>query len=104
MICEERYTTAGVRAGQDYLALCRDRLLPAVRAIGGRILCLTTGLVGDPDNSFLQMTAFDNLPAWQQAQDVYASGRQRLVDSEQVRYDAGALAVAIGLASRVQEL
>jgi len=26
------------------------------------------------------------------------------VDSEQVRYDAGALAVAIGLASRVQEL
>jgi len=85
MIYEERYTTTGVRASQDYLAICRKELLPAVRARGGRVLCVTTGLVGDPVNSFLQMTAFEDLAAWQRAQDVYASGREELVDSEQVR-------------------
>lgn len=85
MIYEERYTTTGVRAGRDYLALCRERLLPALRAGGGSVLCLTTGLVGDPGNSFLQMTAFEDLAAWHRAQDIYASGREGLVDNEQVR-------------------
>lgn len=85
MLYEERYTTTGVRLGRRYLEHCREKILPALRAGGGRVLCLTSGLIGDPDSSFLQMTAFEDMAAWQGARDIYATGREGLVESEEVR-------------------
>ena len=85
MIYEERYTTIGVRDGRGHLALCREQTIPAIRSAGGEVLCLVNGLVGDPANSFLQMTAYGDLEAWQTAQASFTADRHQFVDNEQVR-------------------
>ena len=85
MLYEDRYTIVDDKKGREYLDLCREKTIPAVRAAGGQVLCLATGLVGDPGSAFLQMTAFASPDTWQAAQEVYTSGREELVESEQVR-------------------
>jgi len=85
MIYEDRLTMADSRKARDYLALCREKTLPAVRSAGGQVLCLVTGLVGEPASASRQMTGFADLDAWQSAQEVYTTGREEMVESEEVR-------------------
>ncbi len=85
MIYEERFTTVSPEGGREYLNLCRQQTIPALRAAGGEILCLVTGQIGDPGNTFLTMTGFPSLEAWQAAQECYGAERTEMVDSEQVR-------------------
>lgn len=85
MIYEERFTTVGLRTGREYLDVCRRNLISALRSAGARVLCLATGLIGDPGNCFLQMTEFADVDAWRSAQSAYSGERERLVESEQVR-------------------
>jgi len=85
LIYEERYTVVGIRAGRDYLDLCREKTITAIQADGGRVLCLVTGLIGDPGNAFLQMTGYADFAAWQATQDAYSADRKELVENEQVR-------------------
>jgi len=85
MIYEERYTVVDIKKGRDYLDTCRETVIPALRSAGGQVLCLVNGLVGDPANAFLQMTAFPDFDTWQAAQEAYSTGRDHLIESEQVR-------------------
>lgn len=85
MIYEERYTVVGIRDGRSFLDLCRQEAIPAARTAGGQVLCLVTGLIGDPGNAFLQMTAYEDLEAWLAAQGMLPQSRKRYVHSEQVR-------------------
>jgi len=85
MIYEDRYTTVNDKKGRDYLELCREKTIPAIRSAGGQVLCLANGLVGDPANAFRQMTGFTDIEAWQAAQEAYATDREEMVESEQVR-------------------
>ena len=70
MIYEDRLTMADSKKARDYLALCREKTLPAVRSAGGQVLCLVTGLVGEAGNAFRQMTGFADIGTWQSAQEV----------------------------------
>ena len=74
-----------IRKGREYLDICRETVIPALRSAGGQVLCLVNGLVGDPANAFLQMTTFPDFDTWQTAQEAYSTGRDHLVESEQVR-------------------
>jgi hypothetical protein len=85
MIYEERYTRAELRRVREYLHFCRDSMLPAMHSAGGQVICLATGLIGDPNNAVLQITGFSDLASWQAAQANLASGRNELVQSEEVR-------------------
>ena len=70
MIYEDRYTTVDDKKVRDYLGFCRGKTIPAIRSAGGQVLCLANGLVGDPANSFVQITGFTDIEAWQAAQEV----------------------------------
>jgi len=85
VIYEDRYTVVDDKMGRDYLRLCREQTIPALRAGGGQVLCLCTGLVGEPGNAFLQMTGFADLQAWETAQQAYHPDREEMLQSEQVR-------------------
>ena len=85
MIYEERHTTVGVAEGRDYLNFCRETMCPAMQSAGGQVLVLLTGLIGDCGNAFLQITGFSDLGSWQAAQESLTSGRDELLQSEEVR-------------------
>ena len=86
MIYEERYTIVGLRDVRNYLDLCRQSIVPAIRAAGGQALCLVTGMVGDPGNAVLMMTGYEDAAAWQDAQECFLSAeRNPLIDTEYVR-------------------
>ena len=85
MIYEDRHTLVNIRAGRDYLEMCRQKIIPAIRAAGGHHLVLATGLVGDPGNSFLQFTGYESFSAWEAAQGAFPPERQQYVEEEQVR-------------------
>ncbi len=85
MIYEDRYTVVDDKKVRDYLELCRKKKIPAIRSAGGQVLCLANGLVGEPGNTFRQMTGFTDIEAWQAAQEVYTTDREEMVESEQVR-------------------
>ncbi|MDP2920178.1 MAG: hypothetical protein Q8O43_08185 [Dehalococcoidia bacterium] len=85
MIYEERYTNTTSRGTRDYLSLFRDKMAPKIRTAGGEPLLLLTGLIGDRGNAVLQISRFPNLESWQSTQKDLASGRESLVESEEVR-------------------
>ena len=85
MIYEERYTRVELRRVRDYLHFCRDNTLPAIQSEGGQIICLATGLIGDPNNAVLQITGFSGVTSWQAAQKSLPAGRDEFVQSEEVR-------------------
>jgi len=49
------------------------------------VLCLASGMVGDPDNAVLMMTGYEDAIAWQNVQECLGTGRKHLIDTEQVR-------------------
>jgi len=85
MIYEERYTTTIVRGARQYLAQFREKMTPKIRAAGGEPLLFLTGMVGDRDNAVLQITRFPDLASWESAQKELASGRESIVESDEVR-------------------
>ena len=85
MIYEDRYTLVDDRKGRDYRDLCREKMLPAIGSAGGQVLCLATGLVGEPANAFVQMTGFADLDSWHAAQEVFLSDREEMIETERVR-------------------
>jgi len=96
MIYEERTTVlkSGVKqigdpaadaALQGYLKYCRDSLWPGLSDAGGRIICLLSGLIGDPANQLVQITSYPDLSAWQDAQERFPAERIERVESEEAR-------------------
>ena len=84
MIYEERRTLSQSKSREEYLEYCKTDYWPKIRAEGGRPFCLLSGLIGDPGNQFLQITAFEDLKVWEAAQAV-ASSPKNVVASESVR-------------------
>lgn len=85
MIYEERFTIVNIARVRDYLDFCHETMCPAMKSAGGQVLCLLTGLIGDLGNAFLQITGFSELDSWRAAQESLTTGRDELVESEEVR-------------------
>jgi len=85
MVYEERYTYCAVRRTRDYPTLFREKMSPQIKTAGGQPLLFLTGLVGDRDNAILQITRFPDLNAWENAQKDLASGREGIVENDEVR-------------------
>lgn len=85
MIYEERFTIVNIAQVRDYLDFCRETMCPAMKSAGGQVLCLLTGLIGDLGNTVLQITGFSEIDSWRAAQESLTTGRDELVESEEVR-------------------
>ena len=85
MIYEERYTITVLRTMRDYIDLYRQSVIPAIRKLGGQVLCLVTGMIGDPSNAVLMMTGYEDIKAWQDSQDYFSEERNHLIETEHVR-------------------
>ena len=86
-IYEERRTVVAPDRLDEYLALRRSELRHIVEAAGGETLCLLSGLIGNPQNELVQITAWHSVADWTQAQGELraAAYPQGLYQSEQVR-------------------
>jgi hypothetical protein len=85
MIYEERLTLTHSRSAEDYLEYCQTDRLEQLRTAGGQPLCLLSGLIGDPANQYLQITAFEDVRAWEEAQDKVPPAPSDLIESETAR-------------------
>jgi len=85
MIYEERRTLTHSKSAEDYLEYCTSDLWPSLRAEGGQPICLLSGLIGDPANQYLQVTGFEDVPAWEAVQSIIPPSPPSLVESESVR-------------------
>ena len=85
MIYEERNITLRLGRLQDYLQYFRDDLRPGLNDAGGRVVRLLGGLIGDPPTQLLQITAYEQLANWHDAQNCFLKERSEYVDREEVR-------------------
>jgi len=85
MIYEERFTHVSITKVREYVELCRDKTIPALKTAGGRTICLLSGLIGDRGNTFLQVTGFEDSSAWNLAQKTMLVERNDLIEQEEVR-------------------
>ena len=85
MIYEERQTLTHSRSADEYLEYWKAYFCPELRSKGGQPLCLLSGLIGDPANQYLQITAFENVEAWETAQREIPPPPVDIVESESVR-------------------
>ncbi len=82
---EERFTQVALGATGDYLKYYREHIVPFLSANKGRALLVLTGLIGDPANSVLQISRFQDLDSWQKAQKTFPNTGKNLVENESVR-------------------
>ena len=85
MIYEERLTFTYSKSAEEYLKYCQSDRLEQLSAVGGQPLCLLSGLIGDPANQYLQITAFEDVRAWEEAQAKVAPAPPDLIESETAR-------------------
>ncbi len=85
MIYEERRTLAHSKSTNDYLQFCQTERLPELRTLGADPLALLSGLIGDPANQYLQVTGFEDISAWQSAQEKVSPSAHGMVVEESVR-------------------
>ncbi|MDD5289549.1 MAG: hypothetical protein PHY28_10635, partial [Dehalococcoidales bacterium] len=85
MLYEERYTNVTFNNLKNYLKLCDNKMVPDIEASGGKVLCVLTGLIGDFNDTVLQITGFPDFAAWQASQAGITEGRSELVEKEEVR-------------------
>ena len=70
---------------EEYLRAVRDKLPASSQASDGQVLCLLSGLIGDPANHFLRITRYSDLETWESAQASDELGIAGLVNGEEVR-------------------
>ena len=85
MIFEERRTIVRADKMDDYISTCHVELWPSIRASGGRVICQFSGLIGNPQNEFVQISSWRSLYAWEKAQTAERADLSALQESEEVR-------------------
>ena len=85
MITEERRSVLETESKSSYVELCRNTIWPSLRASGGRVICMLTGMIGRPSTHLLQMTSYADLESWQTAQGAWSINRESLLRQESVR-------------------
>jgi len=85
MIYEERLTLTSAKSAEAYLEYAQNERQPQLRTVGGEPLCLFSGLIGDPANQYLQVTAFEDVMAWETAQSRVGPAPSDMVENESVR-------------------
>lgn len=85
MIYEERRTVVPPNRLDDYISICRTQILTSIRASGGEVVCLLSGLIGNPQNELTLITSWESIDAWQEAQTGERTDSSGLHQSEGVR-------------------
>ena len=84
MIYEERRIIVDAKRLNEYLSACQSDLFPAIRGAGGDVICQLSGLIGNPQNELVQITAWQSTDDWQGCQAI-DTGVSEMVQSEEVR-------------------
>lgn len=74
MIFEERRAIIQRDRVNEFVADCRASLWPSIRASGGEVVCLLSGLIGDPQNEFVQITKWRSFLEWEKTQTTARAG------------------------------
>ena len=53
MIFEERRMLVAPNQLDEYLSRRRSELIPSIRSASGEVICLLSGLIGNPQNEFV---------------------------------------------------
>ena len=86
MIYEERRITLKRGQVESFVAQFKESTLPAIRSHGGETLCTLSGLIGDPPEEMMQITAYPDMAAWTDAQDAFGTSRMENIAIEAVRH------------------
>ena len=82
MIYEERRTVIEPKRVQDYLRVVDDKM---GHSNGEKVICRLSGLIGAPQNEFLQMTSYPDITSWEKAQRSHVHDLEGIVQSEEAR-------------------
>ncbi len=85
MIFEERRTVVEPDKLDDYVNACHRQIWPLIRSSGGRVVCLLSGMIGNPQNELVQITSWRSLYAWEKAQPDVRVDLPGIYRSEEVR-------------------
>ena len=86
MITEERKSVLLSQSKHgEYLSVCHNAIWPSIRASGGRVVCMLSGLIGKPASHILQMTSYNDLASWQTSQGAWSTERESFLEEEAVR-------------------
>jgi len=85
LIYEERRTFVEKSRRDEYIRAAGDRLSATGQASNGMVLCLLSGLIGDPSSDFLRITRYNDLDAWESAQGSQDLGVGSIINGEEVR-------------------
>ena len=85
MIFEERRTLVAPERTDEYISVSRTEHWASIRASGGSVVCLLSGMIGNPQNEFVQITSWRSLYAWEKAQTNAREDTSGLYQSEEVR-------------------
>lgn len=85
LIYEERRTVVEPKKVADYLKIREEKNWPTSRLKGGQAILLLSGLIGAPQNEFVQVTSYPDFGSWEAAQHGLAIDVAGIVQCEEVR-------------------
>lgn len=92
IIFEEKVTTTRQISQMDisslrkYITYCKDRLFPELENKAAKVICLLQGVIGTPNNVFLQITRYPDIKTYYNIQTEIISEEKDLIESEQIKF------------------
>jgi len=85
LIYEERRTLVEPNRVANFLKIREDETWPSSRSYGGRVICLLSGLIGAPQNEFVQFTSYPDFDSWESAQSDAEHTLEEVIQTEEAR-------------------
>jgi len=92
LIFEERMTTVRQISLMDsyslrkYIRYCKNRSFPELENKGAKVICLLQGVIGTPNNVFIQITRYPDIKTYYNIQTQIIRKERDLIESEQVKF------------------
>ncbi|MFX1346140.1 MAG: hypothetical protein ACFFAI_13595 [Promethearchaeota archaeon] len=90
-IYEERITAVhqvsqmDISSLRNYIKYCKSSAFPEMESKGGKVVCLLQGLIGTPNNVFLQITQYPDIKKYYNIQSEIIRNNIEMIESEQVK-------------------
>jgi hypothetical protein len=70
---------------RKYIRDCKHRLFPQLESKGAKVICLLQGVIGTPNNMFIQITRYSDIKMYYNIQTEIMRKVEDLIESEQVK-------------------
>jgi hypothetical protein len=92
LIFEERVTIIQQLSQMDntslsrYITNCKEIIFPELENKGAKVICLLQGIIGTPNNTFVQITRYPDMKTYNNIQSEIIREEIGLIESEQVKF------------------